>query len=56
MLGEAQALAADLLPDASSLGQRVEDLVRALPEVVRGEGAQLAEISRPRPSASAWPA
>jgi coenzyme F420 biosynthesis associated uncharacterized protein len=44
VLGEAQALAADLLPDASSLAQRVEDLLRALPEAVRGEGGSLAEI------------
>jgi coenzyme F420 biosynthesis associated uncharacterized protein len=44
VLGEAQGLAADLLPDASSLGQRVEDLVRALPEVLRGNGGSLAEL------------
>ncbi len=44
VLGEAQGLAADLLPDASSMGQRAEELVRALPEVLRGEGGSLAEI------------
>jgi coenzyme F420 biosynthesis associated uncharacterized protein len=44
VLGEAQALASDLLPDASSLAQRVEDLLRALPDVIRGEGGSLAEI------------
>jgi coenzyme F420 biosynthesis associated uncharacterized protein len=44
VLGEAQGLAADLLPDASSLGQRLEDLVRALPEVVRGEGGPITEV------------
>src|SRR5664279_5732761 len=44
VLGEAQGLAADLLPDAASLGQRLEDLVRALPEVVRGEGGSLTEV------------
>jgi coenzyme F420 biosynthesis associated uncharacterized protein len=44
VLGEAQGLAADLLPDASSLSQRLEDLVRAVPEVLRGEGGSLAEV------------
>ena len=44
VLGEAQGLAADLLPDASSLSGRIEDLVRALPEVVRGEGGSIAEV------------
>jgi coenzyme F420 biosynthesis associated uncharacterized protein len=44
VLGEAQGLAADLLPDASSLSQRLEDLVRAVPEMLRGEGGSLAEV------------
>ncbi len=44
VLGEAQGLAADLLPDASSLSRRLEDLVRAVPEVLRGEGGSLAEV------------
>jgi coenzyme F420 biosynthesis associated uncharacterized protein len=44
VLGEAQGLAADLLPDASSLSKRLEDLVRAVPEVLRGEGGSLAEV------------
>ena len=44
VLGEAQGLAADLLPDPSSLGRRVEELARAVPEVLRGEGGSLAEI------------
>jgi coenzyme F420 biosynthesis associated uncharacterized protein len=44
VLSEAQGLAADLLPDAASLSQRLEDLVRALPEVVRGEGGSLTEV------------
>jgi coenzyme F420 biosynthesis associated uncharacterized protein len=44
VLGEAQGLAADLLPDASSMSRRVEDLVRALPEVLRGQGGSIAEV------------
>src|SRR4051794_18788803 len=44
VLGEAQGLAADLLPDPSSLSRRVEELVRAVPDVLRGEGGSLAEI------------
>ena len=44
VLGEAQGLAADLLPDPSSIGRRVEELARALPDVLRGEGGSLAEI------------
>jgi coenzyme F420 biosynthesis associated uncharacterized protein len=44
VLGEAQGLAADLLPDSSALSHRVEELVRAVPDVLRGEGGSLAEI------------
>jgi coenzyme F420 biosynthesis associated uncharacterized protein len=44
VLGEARDLAIDLLPDPSSVGRRIEDLARALPEVLRGQGGSLAEV------------
>jgi putative hydrolase len=44
VLGEAQGLAADLLPDAPSLGRRLEELARAVPEVLRGEGGSLTDV------------
>ena len=44
VLGEAQGLASDLLPDPASLGRRLEELARAVPEVLRGEGGSLVEI------------
>jgi coenzyme F420 biosynthesis associated uncharacterized protein len=44
VLGEAQGLATDLLPDSSALSHRLEELVRAVPDVLRGEGGSLAEI------------
>jgi coenzyme F420 biosynthesis associated uncharacterized protein len=44
VLGEAEALAVDLMPDPDSMTRRLEDLVRALPEVLRGGGASIAEV------------
>jgi coenzyme F420 biosynthesis associated uncharacterized protein len=44
VLGEAQGLAADLLPDAPSIGRRLEELARAVPDVLRGEGGSLTTV------------
>jgi coenzyme F420 biosynthesis associated uncharacterized protein len=44
VLSEAQGLAADLLPDAPSLGRRLEELARSVPEVLRGEGGSLTDV------------
>jgi coenzyme F420 biosynthesis associated uncharacterized protein len=44
VLEQAQGLATDLLPDAQSLGRRLEELARAVPEVLRGEGGSLTDV------------